>query len=229
MDILCVICDQESAGMVCENCKPKVAALRQSLPADYAKHAFGAEPLESIPYGLITGDDLHALVTNRVITGLRDKDQVNAASIDITLGYKVLHEVTGIAVRTLRDRQPLAMREQLLDQHSPFIMKPGEFILGHSNETFNLPNNISALYTLKSSMARIGLNHLNAGWCDAGWNNSVLTLELQNVTRYHDIGLVQGDRIGQMLFFKHPPVPEAMSYANRGRYNGDNTVKGIKP
>ena len=55
-------------------------------------------------------------------------------------------------------------------------------------------------------MARIGLDHLNAGWCDAGWNGSVLTLELINLLKNHSIALHPGDAIGQMTFFAHGEV-----------------------
>jgi deoxycytidine triphosphate deaminase len=105
---------------------------------------------------------------------------------------------------------------------------PGAFILAHSREVFNLPSDISAEYKLKSSMARIGLNHLNAGWCDSFWSGSVLTLELHNTTQNHAIQLRMGDPIGQMVFFRHAPVPEESSYKVRGRYNNDKTVSGIK-
>lgn len=229
----CVICEVPTPQMFCPRCAVNVASLRTqaklSTPPGYNAAAFGAEALDEIPNGLITGAGLHALVGYKVIDGLKSLSQVNAASIDITLGYKLLHETVGVDVRTLRARTPLTMREVRLDDSRPFVMKPGEFVLAHSNEIFNLPDNISALYTLKSSMARIGLDHLNAGWCDAGWNNSALTLELKNVTRLHDIGLFYGDLIGQMIFFKHPTVPADMSYAKRGRYNGDQTVSGVKP
>ena len=73
-------------------------------------------------------------------------------------------------------------------------------------------------------MARIGLEHLNAGWCDAGWTGSVLTLEFRNLTTFHEIELIYGDKIGQMVFFKHDPVEMDNSYAVKGRYNGLATV-----
>ena len=57
-------------------------------------------------------------------------------------------------------------------------------------------------------MARIGLDHLNAGWCDAGWHGSVLTLELKNCCRSHEIVLTNGDFIGQIIFFSHEEVPD---------------------
>lgn len=163
-----------------------------------------------------------------------DLSLINAASIDITLGGKILmeqytSEEEYAAFRiSLRNRDQLKMKEYTVDADRPFILKPGDFILAQSEQTFHLPNDISAEYKLKSSMARIGIDHCLAGWCDAGWNGSVLTLELSNITQNHEIELYKGDKIGQMIFFRHTPVPEDRSYAARGRYNGDTTVSGVK-
>ena len=156
---------------------------------------------------------------------------VNSSSLDITLGRDILAELLpkdggSFYERSisLRDRTPLNMELR----RTPYTLFLGEFVLASSKEVFHLPNNISAEYKLKSSMARIGLEHLNAGWCDAGWHGSVLTLELKNMTRYHKILIREGDLIGQVVFFKHTPVPAEKSYAARGRYNGDLTAQGIK-
>ena len=155
---------------------------------------------------------------------------VNSSSLDITLGGETLAEANPLYVGShikpisLRDRTPLNMERR----SSPFLLFPGEFVLASSKEIFHLPNNISAEYKLKSSMARIALEHLNAGWCDAGWHGSVLTLELKNMTRYHRILIQEGDLIGQIVFFRHKEVPTEKSYAARGRYNGDLTATEIK-
>lgn len=161
---------------------------------------------------------------------------VNSSSIDIQLGSKLLIERTDPKLYqsgdlrrvVLKERDQLHMIEWNLDREGEYVLYPGEFILAHSKEIFNLPNNISASYKLKSSMARIGLEHLNAGWCDAGWNGSVLTLELKNMTRHHEIVLQRGDLIGQVAFFLHEEVPSDRSYAKRGRYNNDKSVSGAK-
>lgn len=180
---------------------------------------------------LLSHDQLLRLVADGVITGVTE-DMVNAASIDITVGPTFFVETSpaegDAALVSLQDRQPPAMFE-VRTEGRPFILPAGGFCLAHSQQTFNLPANISAEYKLKSSLARVGLNHLLAGWCDAGWNGSVLTLELHNVLRRHSIAIREGDRIGQMIFFHHEAVPERASYAARGRYNGDNTVRGMKP
>lgn len=179
---------------------------------------------------LLSYNRLCELVAQGVITGVKH-DQINAASIDLTLGRNVLVESphpNGVTTVTLRQRTPLFLRPHTLWDGNSITLSPGQFILAQSEQTFNLPDNISAEYKLKSSMARIGLEHLNAGWCDAGWNGSVLTLELKNMTRYHNIVLHEGDGIGQVVFFEHDPVPADRSYAARGRYNHDTTVSGIK-
>jgi len=188
---------------------------------------------------LLSYNNLLTLVEMNIITNV-EHDQINATSIDLTLGPHLLIErkhpdasqlqtgIEGLAGVSLRDRTPLFMGPHNLEEDGPYDLLPGEFILAQSAQMFNLPRNVSAEYKLKSSMARIGLEHLNAGWCDAGWNGSVLTLELKNMTRYHAIRLQAGDRIGQVVFFQHGPVPEDRSYAARGRYNGDATVSGIK-
>lgn len=182
---------------------------------------------------LLSYSRLVQLVEQGVISNVKP-EQINSSSIDICLGTKFFTEdcnvYEGHHYVSLSERKPLRMSEWEFDElHQEFILAPGEFVLAHSRETFNLPNNISAEYKLKSSMARIGIEHLNAGWCDAGWNGSVLTLELKNMTRNHHISLRAGDRIGQMVFFEHEPVPEGKCYASRGRYNGDSTVTGVKP
>ncbi len=185
---------------------------------------------------LLSYNNLCQLVDQRVITNV-EHDQINATSIDLTLGPTLLIEdkpsgrgtVAGVSLISLRDRTPLYVRPHNLDTDGPYYLLPGQFILASSAQVFNLPRNISAEYKLKSSMARIGLEHLNAGWCDAGWHGSVLTLELKNMTQHHAIRLQLGDRIGQVVFFMHDEVPADRSYAARGRYNGDTTVSGIKP
>ena len=187
---------------------------------------------------LLSHDEIEELLELNIVE-YAEPELINAASLDIRLGIEILVErpapcyspsdsSLGLKQVTLRDRDPLNMVPHNLTREGPFMLYPGEFILAHSHEVFNLPNHIRASYALKSSMARIGLEHLNAGWCDAGWNGSSLTLELKNITRYHVIVLHHLDKIGQMVFFKHKAVKQEHSYATRGRYNGDRGVSGAK-
>lgn len=159
-------------------------------------------------------------------------EAINATSIDVHLGQFILVEripdhtrESGLpAIVSLAQKDQLSMQKIDLKEQETFLLRPGQFILAQTQEIFNLPNNLSAEYKLKSSMARIGLEHLNAGWADAGWTGSVLTLEFRNLTTFHEIELKYGDRVGQMVFFRHEPVEHDDSYAAKGRYNNCKEV-----
>lgn len=176
---------------------------------------------------LLSYVELKQLVEGHVIEGA-DLDQINQSSIDIRLGWNLLRECPNPKIIDLNSRDPLEMEKAVMSRKDGYVIEPGEFILTESFEIFHLPNHISAEFKLKSSVARIALNHMLAGWCDAGWNSSVLTLELFNTSRYHSVRIRPGDWIGQVTFFQHTEVPHEHSYSQKGRYNGDKTVSGIK-
>lgn len=151
-------------------------------------------------------------------------ENVNSSSIDITLDSIIRLEERGFNIVDISRKENIKTIEQEIDSGEGFLLHPKQFLLASSVETFNLPNNISAEYKLKSTMARNGLEHLNAGWCDAGWCGSKLTLELYNVTRYNSLILRSGMKIGQVVFFRHNEVPEDKSYKARGQYNNQTKV-----
>lgn len=179
---------------------------------------------------LISYEGLVELVDEGVIT-VKDRGAINGASIDVHLGRGILEEkhVHMFTPVNLAKRESVGWRETNLPPEGTFILRPEDFILAHTEEVFNLPDNISAEFSLKSSLARNGLEHLLAGWIDPGFNSSVLTLELKNATRRHALVITAGMPIGQVKFFKHDTVPSDKSYRARGRYNGDNSVTNIKP
>lgn len=164
----------------------------------------------------------------RVLSPIEDS-QINASSIDVRLGGRILVERAnpkGVQTVVLRDRETLDFEEVDISAKGaiPFILKPGQFILAHTIEVFNLPLDISAEFKLNSSAARMGLSHALAVWADAGWHGSVLTLELHNISQQHAIQLHFGDRIGQMVFHRHARVPKDRGYGSRGAYNKSPSV-----
>ena len=179
---------------------------------------------------LISYSGLCALVGANVIDA--DPANISGSSIDITIGDTILVEDIDMSgsVVDLKEKESLNMKEFTIPEQG-YLLFPGEFILASSAETFNLPNWVAAEYKLKSSLARSGLQHLMAGWCDPGWNNSKLTLELTNVTQHHSLLIKPGMKIGQMVFFACEPVPSDQSYAVKGQYNSQETVtanKGVR-
>lgn len=175
---------------------------------------------------LLAYNELVEIVKKGYLVGV-EPEAINPTSIDVRLGMKFLVEVPpepGAQPVDLKARERL----RLDSRFGGYTLDPQEFVLAHTEEVFNLPDDISAEFSLKSSLARNAMEHLNACWIDAGFTNSVLTLELKNMTRYHQLKLTSGMYIGQIKFFRHEQVPPEQSYSVRGRYNHDNSVRGIK-
>ena len=180
---------------------------------------------------LISYNELCGFVERGVISPVDPKD-INGTSIDVHLGPKILVEkpvnhMEFYPIVSLRDKQNIHWMEVDITKEY-YDLLPGEFILAHTVEVFDLPADISAEFKLNSSGARIGLDNALATWADPRWHGSTLTLELKNNTRYHVIRLHHGCRIGQMIFHRSEPVPEEKSYAVRGRYNKDVSAQPVK-
>ncbi len=141
---------------------------------------------------------------------------LNPASLDVVLGDQLM-------IETMHQQELLRLDISDKTEDEPYKLLPGHFCLAETRELFNLPDDISAQFVLKSSRARSGLNHLLAGWCDPGWHGSKLTLELKNERRYHSLPLYPGLKIGQMVFHWMSNVPQA-SYRLTGHYNNHVTV-----
>jgi dCTP deaminase len=161
----------------------------------------------------------HMCLTCDLVTPF-DPELINPASIDVRLGDTLLIESA-----QSRELVPYPLHQHT--ESDPYELKPGQFCLGQTVETFNLPDYLAAQFMLKSSRARDGLEHLMAGYCDPGWHGSVLTLELHNSRQLHSLPLWPGMKIGQMVFYRMSAIPER-SYAVTGRYCNDRTVTASK-
>ena len=145
-----------------------------------------------------------------------DAELLNPASLDLRLGLYLM-------VENICDPELIRVDISGRTEDDPFMLQPGEFCLAETLELFNIPDDISCQFVLKSSRARDGLNHLLAGWCDPGWSGSKLTLELKNERLHHAQGLWPGLKIGQMVFHQMSEVP-MKSYRLTGHYNNHVTV-----
>jgi dCTP deaminase len=98
-------------------------------------------------------------------------------------------------------REQEDLTEQVEIDDEPFILHPGEFVLGSTLERVRLPDDLVARLEGKSSLGRLGLLiHSTAGFIDPGFDGHV-TLELSNVanlpiTIYHEM------KIGQISFMQ---------------------------
>jgi dCTP deaminase len=101
----------------------------------------------------------------------------------------------------------------------PFILHPGEFVLGSTSERIGLPDDLVARLEGKSSLGRLGLLiHSTAGYVDPGWDG-YLTLELSNVANL-PITIYPGMKIGQISFFRLTTAADAPYGTAGNKYQG---------
>jgi dCTP deaminase len=133
---------------------------------------------------------------------------VQPSSIDLRVGngFRVFvnHRYSEIDPRA-----PQADLTQLIEVGSdePFMLHPGEFVLGSTLERVRLGVDVVARLEGKSSLGRLGLLiHSTAGFIDPGFEGHI-TLELSNVATL-PIAIYAGMKIGQISFYQMTTAAE---------------------
>ena len=141
-----------------------------------------------------------ALRQKRIIIEPMDDKDIQPASVDVHLDRKILvfRNSRRPFIDIHEDVSDLTEMVEIKDA-VPFILHPGEFVLGSTVESIQLPSDLVARLEGKSSLGRIGLLiHSTAGYVDPGWQGN-LTLELSNVNNL-PITLYYNMKIGQLSF-----------------------------
>ncbi len=131
-----------------------------------------------------------------------DAAMVQPSSIDVRLDrlFRVFENHKYGHIDPAEEQDDLT-RQVEPDGDEPFILHPGEFVLGSTYEGVTLPDDVAARLEGKSSLGRLGLlTHSTAGFIDPGFSGHV-TLELANVANL-PIKLWPGMKIGQLCFFR---------------------------
>jgi len=151
-----------------------------------------------------------------------DEAMVQPSSIDVRLDkYFRLFDNHKYPFIDPAQEQPDLTRLIEVERDEPFILHPGEFVLGSSFEIVTLPDDLAARLEGKSSLGRLGLlTHSTAGFVDPGFSGHV-TLELSNAATL-PIKLWPGMRVGQLCFFRlSSPTEHPYGSAKYGsRYQG---------
>lgn len=137
-----------------------------------------------------------------------DSTAVQPSSVDVRLDHRflVFRNHTRGLIDVKQDLADLTESVEASDE-DPFILHPGEFVLGSTLERIALPDDLVARLEGKSSLGRLGLLiHSTAGFIDAGWDGQI-TLELSNVASL-PITLYPGMKVGQVSFMQMTTVAD---------------------
>ena len=142
-----------------------------------------------------------ALASGRIEIDPLDESCIQPSSVDLTIDrfFRVFRNHTTPIIDVKENLEELTELVELADDEIPFMLHPGEFVLGSTAERVKLPTDLVGRLEGKSSLGRLGLLiHSTAGFIDAGWDGHI-TLELSNIATL-PITLYPGMKIGQISF-----------------------------
>ena len=154
---------------------------------------------------LSDGDIRRAIDDGRVCIQANEDGYVphiHASSMDLRLGNTFkLYEHSKFAI--LDPKNPASfvgnMRTIEVPNDEPFIVQPGEFVLGVTSETVTVPDDLVVRVEGRSSLGRLGIIvHSTAGFVDPGFEGTI-TLEISNLNRL-PVALYPGMRVCQIAF-----------------------------
>jgi dCTP deaminase len=159
-----------------------------------------------------------------VVRPLEDPDlQIQPASIDLRLGrefltFRTMH-VPFLDPTRAQDLRDYTERVEVKDGDA-FILHPGEFALGATQEWIELPHDLVARVEGRSSLGRLAVVvHATAGFIDPGFQGTV-TLELSNLGRL-PVALRPGMRICQIAVYQlSSPAERPYGPARGSKYQG---------
>ncbi len=131
-----------------------------------------------------------------------DPALLQPSSVDVRVDrfFRVFHNARYAFIDVKEQQEDLTELVEI-DDERPFILHPGEFVLGSTLERVTLPNDLVARLEGKSSLGRLGLLiHSTAGFIDPGWDGHV-TLELSNVANL-PVTIYPEMKIGQISFLQ---------------------------
>ena len=131
-----------------------------------------------------------------------DVEMVQPSSIDVRLDrfFRVFNNTKYTHIDPSIQQDDLTSLVET-PEGEPFVLHPGEFVLGSTYELVTLPDDLAGRLEGKSSLGRLGLlTHSTAGFIDPGFSGHI-TLELSNVANL-PITLHAGMKIGQLCLFK---------------------------
>ncbi|VEH06057.1 dCTP deaminase [Corynebacterium kutscheri] len=152
---------------------------------------------------LLSDKDIRAAISSdELVIDPFDPALIQPSSIDVRMDrfFRVFNNSKYTHIDPKLQQDELTSLVEVAEDE-PFVLHPGEFVLGATLEKFTLPSNLAGRLEGKSSLGRLGLlTHSTAGFIDPGFSGHI-TLELSNVANL-PIMLWPGMKVGQLALFK---------------------------
>ncbi|HEX6712381.1 MAG TPA: dCTP deaminase [Thermoleophilaceae bacterium] len=135
------------------------------------------------PSSVLSDATIRELIdSGRIVIDPFDPSMIQPASVDIRLGnsFRVFHNHRIKSIDLGNPPRDLTEHVEIDADDGEFVIHPGEFVLGTTQEYVEIPEDVVCRIEGKSSIGRLGLVvHATAGFVDPGFQGT-LTLEIAN-------------------------------------------------
>lgn len=130
-----------------------------------------------------------------------EREQLGAASIDLTLGDEIRVFDTGPGPIDLVESADYRDHTRVLSLDQPYVLPPGSTVHGITRERITLPRNLCGFLEGRSRFARLGLMiHVTSAFVQPGVSNRQV-LEMSNVSS-HPLRIHAGVRLCQLVLLR---------------------------
>lgn len=150
---------------------------------------------------MILGTDkvLELIKSKKLIERFSEKELSSHTGIGVDLRIGKLYAVGGCSLIGRENRKTLSTRLVTDAQREGVCLKSDSFYLMETIEKINMPDNLVALFTPRSSMLRSGLMVYTAT-CDPGYSGT-LTFAIKNIGGC-DARIEIGARVANVMFYE---------------------------
>ena len=144
-----------------------------------------------------------------VVEPLGDPEkQIRPAGIDLRLGNDFrIFKVSATPFIDIRNKPEDYTEEVNVSDDQPFIIHPGEFVLGGIKEYIKMPSTLMGSVDGRSSLGRLGIViHATSSSINPGWEG-MFVLEITNIGKM-PVALYPGTRIAELTLHRLTSPPE---------------------
>lgn len=162
--------------------------------------------------------DIRNLLDEGLTIDPYNEQYLEPSSYDIHLSDEfIVYSTYSDVLRTDDDIMKAGSNIQL----DSIILDKDTFILGKTEESFEIPDHIQAQVTGRSSVGRLSVEiHSTAGLIDPGFKGNIV-LELSSTL---PVELRAGDRVGQ-VYFQYLNTPADEPYGHEGSHYQNQSLK----
>lgn len=153
------------------------------------------------------------------------EEQIQPAQVDLRLGNEFrVFRIDSTPFIDTRGKTRDYTEGRMVKEGEPFIIHPGEFVLGTVKEYIKMPDDLVGMVDGRSSLGRVGVViHATSASINPGWEGRFV-LEITNIGKM-PVALYPGQRVAKLALHRMSSPAERPYHKRETKYQGQ---KGIE-